>query len=366
MMAYDGVGRRIFKTSMRKVVGGGDWETELVTHYTGIGTEVRENPVNGETKVVVNLPNGLGRYMPEDASAGDFGFGAGYMPPEKFEWYLKNHLGSTMLVYGTQGYSWTDAADVGSPIAAYDYRAFGEQVSLAEPSDKVTENFTGKERDDETELDYFGARYLDPMLGMWTSVDPARQFASPYLYAGNGYNPVNAIDPDGNAAEVAYYRSDNSVVITIPIRFDCGGVACSANFSNNEIAAIEKNLTGEFGGYNVNTLVTNEVDGVPTNIFYYVSEDFLFEKFGDTQSHFDMNANKAWINKNSLTPEFSTSHEAGHSVGMRDRYGAQNYLYRHNLMSMPDPTHKEEPLNLKKDQIQEIFESPNNVYTEYE
>ncbi len=101
-------------------------------------------------------------------------------------------------MYGTQGYSWTDAADVGSPIAAYDYRAFGEQVSLAEPSDKVTENFTGKERDDETELDYFGARYLDPMLGMWTSVDPMRQFASPYLYAGNGVNPINGVDDDGN------------------------------------------------------------------------------------------------------------------------------------------------------------------------
>jgi len=63
---------------------------------------------------------------------------------------------------------------------------------------KVTENFTGKERDDEIALDYFGARYLDPMLGMWISVDPARQFASPYLYAGNGANPVNGVDPDGN------------------------------------------------------------------------------------------------------------------------------------------------------------------------
>jgi RHS repeat-associated protein len=62
----------------------------------------------------------------------------------------------------------------------------------------VTENFTGKELDDETELDYFGARYLDPMLGLWISVDPARQFASPYLYVGNGANPVNGVDPDGN------------------------------------------------------------------------------------------------------------------------------------------------------------------------
>ena len=205
-MMYDGSGRRISKTRARKEFGG-DWETELVTHYTGIGTEVRENPVNGETKVVVNLPNGLGRYMPEDASAGDFGFGAGYMPPEKFEWYLKNYLGSTMLVYGTQDYSWTDAADVGSPIAAYDYRAFGEQVTLTESADKVSENFTGKEKDDETELNYFGARYLDPMLGMWTSVDPARQFASPYLYAGNGVNPINGVDDDGN-----YYNEDGQKI----------------------------------------------------------------------------------------------------------------------------------------------------------
>ena len=65
---------------------------------------------------------------------------------------------------------------------------------LVESADKVTENFTGKEKDDETELNYFGARYLDPMLGMWISVDPARQFANPYTYGGD---PINYIDPTG-------------------------------------------------------------------------------------------------------------------------------------------------------------------------
>ena len=102
-----------------------------------------------------------------------------------------------MLVYGTQWADRENLADVGAPIAAYDYRSFGEQVTLTESADKVTENFTGKEKDDETQLDYFGARYLDPMLGMWISVDPARFFSSSYLYMGNAYNPLRFTDVDG-------------------------------------------------------------------------------------------------------------------------------------------------------------------------
>ncbi len=232
-MMYDGSGRRISKTRWVKKVGAQDWEKELVTHYTGIGTEIREEFHNGTREKVnvvvksllgesrknklacsydraaaadaggVNMPQGLGRYGIEDAERPDFdgmtGDGLiGYIPNAKFEWYLKNHLGSTMLVYGTQWVNDENLADVGAPIAAYDYRAFGEMVTLSQPSDKVTENFTGKELDDETQMDYFGARYLDPMLGMWVSADPARQFASPYLYAGNGVNQVQFIDKSGN------------------------------------------------------------------------------------------------------------------------------------------------------------------------
>ena len=189
-MAYDGTGRRISKTRWVKARGDAGWSRRHVTHYTGIGTEVRENfagPAK-ETKVVVTMPQGLGRYGIENAD-----HVAENGSAQTFEWYLKNHLGSTMLVYGT------GAGTSGGLKAAYDYRSFGEQIELTSPSTgKVTENFTGKEHDDETELDYFGARYLDPMLGMWISVDPARQFSSPYLYAGNGYNPVNVVDPDGN------------------------------------------------------------------------------------------------------------------------------------------------------------------------
>ncbi len=263
LMKYDGTGRRISKTVMHKVAGAADWDTAQVTHYTGIGTEIRENYAGPakQTKVVVNMPvffrvtltrlkprsyiekdilrlsNGgaifpkqsfgasrqsLGRYGIEDAENPDMGSGVGYIPNTKFEWYLKNHLGSTMLVYGTVASTNPSEADVGETMAAYDYRAFGEMIELMPPpTGKVTENFTGKEHDDEIALNYFGARYLDPMLGMWISVDPKRQHFSPYTYGSN--NPIARIDPNGNAdlrMAVFYNRDQNGKVLPPNLKQD--------------------------------------------------------------------------------------------------------------------------------------------------
>lgn len=226
VMMYDGSGRRISKTLLTRASDSQGWDTTLVTHYTGIGTEIRENYAGPtkQTKVVVNMPVffrvTLTRLKPRSYIEKDIlrlSNGGAILPKRSFgasrqglgrygienadgmakgdEFYLKNHLGSTMMVAQVSS---TNASEPAKVAAAYDYRAFGEQVTLKKSADKVTENFTGKEKDDETELNYFGARYLDPMLGVWTSVDPARQFASPYLYVGNGYNPVNGVDPDGN------------------------------------------------------------------------------------------------------------------------------------------------------------------------
>jgi RHS repeat-associated protein len=58
--------------------------------------------------------------------------------------------------------------------------------------------FTGKERDTETNYDYFGARYYDSELGRWLQVDPlADKYPgwSPYNYTLN--NPLFYVDPDG-------------------------------------------------------------------------------------------------------------------------------------------------------------------------
>jgi len=56
------------------------------------------------------------------------------------------------------------------------------------------------------DLNYFGMRYYDADIGLWTSVDPARQFWSPYGYGGN---PVNGVDPNG--MEFIYDSEGNDI-----------------------------------------------------------------------------------------------------------------------------------------------------------
>jgi RHS repeat-associated protein len=74
-------------------------------------------------------------------------------------------------------------------------------------NESIRERFTGKELDKEgasathgiegMNLQYFGRRYLDPDIGVWTTIDPQVQFWSPYAYSGNGLNCINAIDNNG-------------------------------------------------------------------------------------------------------------------------------------------------------------------------
>jgi RHS repeat-associated protein len=58
--------------------------------------------------------------------------------------------------------------------------------------------FTGHELDRETGLYYAGARYYDPKISIWLSVDPLLEKykgLNPYIYCFN--NPAHYIDSDG-------------------------------------------------------------------------------------------------------------------------------------------------------------------------
>jgi RHS repeat-associated protein len=89
--------------------------------------------------------------------------------------------------------------EAGQVLWRKDYAPFGEQIDTA--ADGERQAYTGKPHDDVTGLTYFGARYYDPEIGRFLSVDPvafvednAMSF-NRYLYVNN--NPYKYVDPDG-------------------------------------------------------------------------------------------------------------------------------------------------------------------------
>ena len=82
----------------------------------------------------------------------------------------------------------------------------------------MTQKFTGQERDAETGLDFFQARYYSSAVGRFMSPDPANTGADPSNpQSWNGYsyvlnNPISLIDPSGTCSkgvDGSYYDDDN-------------------------------------------------------------------------------------------------------------------------------------------------------------
>ena len=102
-----------------------------------------------------------------------------------------NRLGSASIE--------TDA--LGTVISYEEYHPFGTSAYRSSKSGVDLSlkryRFSGKELDDETGLYYFGARYLAPWLGRWTSSDPAglKDGFNLFCYCRN--NPVMLHDPTG-------------------------------------------------------------------------------------------------------------------------------------------------------------------------
>jgi RHS repeat-associated protein len=118
-------------------------------------------------------------------------------------YYFSDHLKTASVI--------TDSAGVIK--AESDYYPWGGELQFVN-NDTNDYKFTGKKRDIETGLDYFGARYYSNGLGRWVSVDPKgialRHLLNPqklnkYNYVLN--NPVGAFDPDGMEEVTITYRA---------------------------------------------------------------------------------------------------------------------------------------------------------------
>jgi RHS repeat-associated protein len=123
------------------------------------------------------------------------------------EWLVPDQLGTPRMIFDKTGSL--------PGMKRHDYLPFGEELYAAVGirsttlgytiSDGVRQKFSQKERDSETNLDYFLARYYSSMQGRFTSPDSySGRLVSPqtlnlYSYVRN--NPLKYIDPDGHQGQ---------------------------------------------------------------------------------------------------------------------------------------------------------------------
>ena len=141
---------------------------------------------------------------------------------------------------------WRAEVDSQSNVTRHDYLPFGQEIPNSwgvrvyyndyARADGFTRKFTGKERDAETGLDYFGARYLSGAQGRFISPDefpsgivnpftgqqvgrpgplPYADITDPQTLNKYGYarnNPLRYVDPDG-------HEPDDPVVVQEIVEF---------------------------------------------------------------------------------------------------------------------------------------------------
>jgi RHS repeat-associated protein len=222
---YDGNGRRV-----KKVVGGVGTRFE----YGAGGELIAEWNDADSNKIVQKDYFYKGGELIATTKAGTSG---------QYEYAASDHLGSPR--------AWTDGS--GNLIAGgrHDYLPFGEELSagmgirtaaLGYGADSTRQKFTGKQRDAETGLDYFEARYFSSVQGRFISPDeftggPTELFAevaahnstfyadifdpqslNKYAYCLN--NPLIFVDPDGHqsvASDALALQTINSSQIAVGI-----------------------------------------------------------------------------------------------------------------------------------------------------
>jgi RHS repeat-associated protein len=111
-----------------------------------------------------------------------------------YEYNLADHLGDSRLSFDTgTGVAKTQQQD--------DYMPFGMDISvgtIGSPPNHYLYNKKEFQAEPGLGLYDYGARFYDPVIARWTTVDPLAEISrrfSPYNYGEN--NPISNIDPDG-------------------------------------------------------------------------------------------------------------------------------------------------------------------------
>ena len=197
---YDQDGQRADDDTL----GAGTWHNRVIpldglsgAVYTGIGIGggTSTDYVFQFASITVSSTDGSVRTIYNGETDGPFvSVGA---DPNAIRFYNADHLGSTQMEFSF----------IGAPLSLSQFTPFGGEINPSVTTNRY--KFTGKERDTESGLDYFGARYYASSMGRWMSPDwadkpepvPYSKLANPqslnlYSYVSN--NPLNKVDLDGH------------------------------------------------------------------------------------------------------------------------------------------------------------------------
>jgi RHS repeat-associated protein len=122
-------------------------------------------------------------------------------------WYHPDYLGSIEAVTDARGevYQFFHNTIWGEPLQqqkAYLYNNFTSAYRFNDSQEQGQALIEGSSRSDERDWEtgnyYYGARYYNPKISVWLSVDPLASEApdlTPYRFSFN--NPLNVVDPNG-------------------------------------------------------------------------------------------------------------------------------------------------------------------------
>jgi RHS repeat-associated protein len=126
-------------------------------------------------------------------------------------YYLKDHLGSVHA----------EINSTNTVISAQDYDVWGYLLpNRSYNINSMKYDYTSKEHDNETNYDYFGARYYDSRIARWGQNEPLLEkyvSYSPYIYTLS--NPLRFIDIDGKDGDIEINEAKEEIKITVTFHY---------------------------------------------------------------------------------------------------------------------------------------------------
>jgi len=295
--------------------------------------------------------------------------------------YHPDYLGSTEFITDMRG----------EPYQFFLNTPWGEnlenQYAKSYTSFSSRFRFNGKEWDEETGNYYYGARYYDPKVSVWLSVDPLSHLSpsqTPYHFVNN--NPIVFIDPDGRNANPVYDLDGNHLgnteegftgeilIYSGSEEVDFSTMSADDAKSMGGVSTLNDEVgTGSISGdafSNIMTNIAQHFDG--SEIFHNVNFDF--DQVGgkiysgdDPESQFYYEDNKIFAVQDDQTMDYAVenvqsaiiAHEyySHHILGQSDTRGnhrlsymnEMKYIHRNNVNVTP--RYYSQTLNLLKSQI---------------